>query len=196
MSNILKIAIIGGIGSGKSSVTKYLAQRGFDTLDCDVIAKQVMADYTFEKKVCEQFPEAVNYGRLDRKILGQVVFGNKSKLKLLNTLVHPQVKLCLEQSISQLDKEVVFVEASVFIDSIFEHMFDKVVCVVAEEEIRINRIMKRNSFDRQHCLNIIASQPTQKQLLRVSDYLVTNNGDVNQLHSNINVMLKEFNLVD
>ncbi|MEG1608517.1 MAG: dephospho-CoA kinase [Clostridia bacterium] len=187
----MKFAIIGGMGSGKSSVTQCLAARGKHTYDCDIIARGIMEEDSYIALVDECFPGVVKNGIVDRKLLGNIVFNDKSKLELLNSLIHPLVKSRLKSFAKLCGKNDFFVEVSAYIGSGLEEFFDKVICVVADEEVRIDRAMQHNGYSREHCLSILRSQPSQQQLTDISDFVIYNDKDFEYLYSQIEDVLEQ-----
>ena len=85
----MKIAITGGIGSGKSVVVTLLKESGYAVFSCDEIYKEIILSRKYVQKIEELFPEAVVNGQIDRKKLGEIVFADEEKRKHLNTLSHP-----------------------------------------------------------------------------------------------------------
>ncbi len=174
----MKIAIIGGIGSGKSAAAQIIKEMGYPVYDADKIYKDISEREDYLKLVDATWPGAVKDGKLDRAYLGKIVFSNKQELEKLNAIAHPLVK----QEIDALskDKEVVYIEVPVFVGSILQDYFDKVILVEAEVKFRISRIMKRSGYDKEYVKKIIASQPTDSELEKFADIIVENNKD--QIH--------------
>lgn len=140
------IAISGGIGSGKSMVSKILSALGYWVYDCDSRAKLLMDRDVeiigcIEREVCKA---AVSDGVIDRKILGDFVFSSPEALKKLNSIVHEAVKdeilsLCAY-------REIAFVETAILYASGLDKIVDEVWEVIAPEEIRILRVLHRNPW--------------------------------------------------
>ena len=174
----MKIAIIGGIGSGKSEAAKIIKEMGYSVFDADEIYREISERDDYLKLVNATWPGAVKDGKLDRAYLGKIVFTNKQELEKLNAIAHPLVK----QEIDTLskDKDIIYVEVPVFVGSILQNYFDKVILVEAEIKFRISRIMKRSGYDKEYAKKIIASQPTDSELEKFADIIVENNKD--QIH--------------
>ena len=174
----MKIAIIGGIGSGKSAAAEIIKELGYPVFDADEIYREISEHDDYLKLVDSTWPGAVKDGKLDRAYLGKIVFSNKLELDKLNAIAHPLVK----QEIDELskDKEVVYFEVPVFVGSILENYFDRVILIEAETKFRISRIMKRSGYDKEYAKKIIASQPSDEELEKYADVIVENNKD--QIH--------------
>ena len=174
----MKIAIIGGIGSGKSEAAKIIKDLGYEVFDADAIYKEISEKDDYLKLVESTWPGAVKNGALDRAFLGKIVFSNKQELEKLNAIAHPLVKQRMDEL--SKDKEVVYFEVPVFVGSILENYFDRVILIEAETKFRISRIMKRSGYDKEYAKKIIASQPSDDELEKFADVIVENNKD--QIH--------------
>ena len=174
----MKIAIIGGIGSGKSEAAKIIKDLGYEVFDADAIYKEISEKDDYLKLVESTWPGAVKNGALDRAFLGKIVFSNKQELEKLNVIAHPLVKQRMDEL--SKDKEVVYFEVPVFVGSILENYFDRVILIEAETKFRISRIMKRSGYDKEYAKKIIASQPSDDELEKFADVIVENNKD--QIH--------------
>ena len=141
----LKIAITGGIGSGKSVALKTLAEYGFNTVSCDEIAKTLFDKKCVKEKLQTLFPSAVKDLDLpvDRKKISQEVFNDKEKLKALNAITHP---LIMEEAlaIANAFDGVTFIEVPLLFEGGFANLFDKVIVVVRE-------LNARAGVDYSHC---------------------------------------------
>ena len=171
----MKIAIIGGIGSGKSAAAQIIKEMGYPVYDADEIYREISTRKEYLDKVNATWPGAVKDNALDRAYLGKIVFSDKKELEKLNAIAHPLVKQ--EIDILSKDKEVVYFEVPVFVGSILQDYFDRVILVEAEVKFRISRIMKRSGYDKEYAKKIIASQPTDEELEKYADVIVENNKD-------------------
>lgn len=192
----MKIAVIGGIGSGKSSVIQLLKRCGEETVDCDKISHEIMLERDCVNAVEKAFASVVQDGNIDKKKLGAIVFSDKEKLSLLNGIMHPFVKERLHEAFNEFDGKDIFVEVSAYFGSGLEHdVFDKIICVVADDDIRIARVIQRSGYSLEHCLNIIARQPLQNDMLKVSDFVIENNGDECELEKQVLLTLRSIKSV-
>lgn len=150
------IAISGGIGSGKSVVSRLLRTMGYEVYDCDSEAKTIM-DSSVEMHVAlvESFGEDVltESGEVDRKRLGNIVFSDNAKLKRLNEIVHHAVIEDLKNRIAGYgakpgSKECFFFETAILFESGLDKFADRIWWVDAPRDIRIERVMKRNNLTR------------------------------------------------
>ncbi len=156
------IAITGGIGAGKSVVSKIVRAMGHYVYDCDSEAKKLM-DRSCEIKrrlQCEIDSRVVDgKGVIDRTLLADIVFQDNVKLEVLNSIVHSAVREDVTaRFVSMPEHCVMFVETAILYQSGLDLIVDEVWCVNAPEELRIERVMKRNGCSRENVVARIESQ--------------------------------------
>jgi len=159
------IAIIGGIGSGKSVVSTILRTIGYGVYDCDSRAKVVMDNSREIKEalVAAFGVDAVDPdGVINRPYIAKIVFSDKEALQKLNGIVHPAVEADLRRWISNDTQRIVFVETAILRESGLDCLVDGVWHVTAPEEVRIERVMKRNNLPREAVEARIRSQKTEE----------------------------------
>ena len=171
----MKIAITGGIGSGKSFVCRELQRRGIDVYDCDAAAKRLMrSDVELQQRLRRLVGEDVYSadGTLQKPVLARFLLASEANKLAVNDVVHPAVARDFEQS--SFD----WLESAILFESGFIHRthFDKVVCVTAPEQVRVERVMARNHIDRSRALAWIHAQMPQQDIVSRSDYEIVNDG--------------------
>lgn len=145
------IALSGGIGAGKSVVSRMLRAMGYEVYDCDLNARRIIDSdvaiiESIAREVCE---EAVIEGRIDRRRLAECVFADAEALARLNAITHRAVLDDISAwAESQAGKEIVFVETAILTESGLDRMVDQAWVVTAPAEVRIERVMKRNGMSR------------------------------------------------
>ena len=143
----MTIGITGGIGSGKSTVARELARRGFPVYDCDREAKRIIAE---NREVQQQItdllgPDSFVHGRYNTAYVAKRVFADPSLLTQLNLIVHPAVRADIRQfAASHAAEAFVFIESAILFESGFERLCDRVVYVDAPEDIRLERTIDRD----------------------------------------------------
>lgn len=155
------IAIVGGIGSGKSVVSRIVSVMGYEVYDCDTRAKRLMdsSDDIKGRIRCEIHPGCVADGKIDRKHLAEIVFADEEALRRLNTIVHSAVREDLRCWVEQCgENNTVFVETAILYQSGLDKMVDAVWEIDAPLDLRIERVMARNSVSREEVLARISSQ--------------------------------------
>ena len=171
----MKIAITGGIGSGKSFVCRELQRRGIDVYDCDAAAKRLMhSDVELQQRLRRLVGEDVYSadGTLQKPVLARFLLASEVNKLAVNDVVHPAVARDFEQS--SFD----WLESAILFESGFIHRthFDKVVCVTAPEQVRVERVMARDHIDRSRALAWIHAQMPQQDIVSRSDYEIVNDG--------------------
>lgn len=188
----MKIAITGSIGSGKSAVLKYLRELGFICFSCDEENARLLRDNPkIIAKIIKQFPEVNKNGIIDKQQLANLVFQDGNNLKKLTKIMHPAIKT---EMFSFLDKnKVSFVEVPLLFESQWDQYFDCIISVVIDEELRNERLAKRD----------IAIELTKKRLqfqvdqdykVQHSDFVIYNNKDLIRLKQEVDLILKRLNI--
>lgn len=176
------IAITGGIGSGKSVVSRILDAMGYPVYDCDSRAREIMDNNDAIKQAIADniAPACIKDGEIDRKKLSATVFSSPEKLEILNGIVHGAVRdhLALWHSSEHQADPICFVETAILYQSGLDAMVDEVWDVDAPREVRVERVMKRNGLSRDEVLARIESQdsfiPTS---VHPATKLIDNDGD-------------------
>ncbi|MDH5475615.1 MAG: dephospho-CoA kinase [Cyclobacteriaceae bacterium] len=175
----LKIGITGGIGSGKSVVCKIFNSLGVPVYDADTRAKWVMTnDAVLQVALIKQFGEEVfEKGELNRSYLASIVFKNKEKLKILNKLVHPRVgKDFHDWVVDHANHPYLLKEAALLYESNAYQQLDKIIVVSSPEELRISRVLARDSQrSKEEIQGIIEKQMPDEKKIALADYVIINN---------------------
>ena len=172
--------ITGPTGAGKSTVSDIFRELGVYVADADLVSRQV----TKKGSAClyeiqNAFGDCVittDY-ELDRKALAQIVFQDKTKLKILNSITHKYIKKQLENDIEKSHSAIAAVDGAVIIDSPVMDMCKCLVVVTARRDIRINRIIARDNIDIAMANKRINSQMSDAQYMQYADFVIENNGD-------------------
>ncbi|MGN0789733.1 MAG: dephospho-CoA kinase [Christensenellales bacterium] len=183
----MKIAIIGNIGSGKSTVARYIASKGKVVLDCDVIAKEVMSERAIKMKIADALGVSERVVE-DKEALSDAIFKDDDKRNALNAIVHGAVKERIEKY--ACDYDTIFVEVSVYAGSVLEGFFDKVIGVTCDESIRIERVMARSGYSLEKTKSIIAAQPSDETIRRLSDWIIVNQTSEEEVYGKIDELLE------
>lgn len=167
----MKIAITGGIGSGKSFVSNLLRVRGIDVFDCDSAAKMLMrSSEELKANLKEAIGEEAYFedGRLNKAYISRFLLASEHNSSIINGIVHPAVAKAFEESGKQ------WMECAILFESGFDKLVDKVVCVVSPLETRINRVMLRDNIEREQALEWISKQMPQEEIIMKSDSCIYN----------------------
>lgn len=156
------VAVSGGIGSGKSVVSRIIAAMGYEVYDCDSRAKALMdADARIKRRIADEIDAACIVGdAIDRRRLSSCVFSDHLKLERLNAIVHAAVRddIAVRVARGHCPGNLLFVETAILYQSGLDLMASKVIEVTAPVEIRVGRVMKRNSMSRAEVMARIESQ--------------------------------------
>ena len=180
MNRIVKLAITGGIGSGKSVVSRMMNVLGVPVYDCDVNAKRLMTeDEHIVSELKRMFGEECyeDDGTLNRQYIAARIFTDKENIERVNALVHPAVKRDFEQWTTRQNANVVAVETAILYESGMMDSVNKVLVVWAEKETAIKRTMLRSGMNRGQVESRMNNQLGVDDLLLMSDYSLYNDGD-------------------
>lgn len=175
---VLKVAITGGIGAGKSFVCSIFKTMGIPVYDSDKKAKKIMRK---NKEVVSQIKEIFGNsiydeeGYLKNKEVADQIFHDTRKLKAINGVVHPAVRThFLKWAHKRNDVPFVLNEAALFVENGTYKDFDKLISVVSPLELRLERVIKRDNLSKIDILARMANQSTDEQKIKVSDYVIYN----------------------
>ena len=189
---MIKVALTGGIASGKSTVLKMFKELGAKVLDCDRIAKALTrkGNRGYKRIVKEFGPEILDEeGRINRKKLAHIVFFDEEKRKKLNSLLHPLVYERLEERMRRMKEDVVIVDVPLLVESGGENLFDKVVVVYSELFVQLNRLIIRG-ISEEEALARIRSQASWEERLRVADFVVRGDVDIEETKKEVEKIWK------
>ena len=193
------IGLTGGIGTGKSTVSAYLARLGYPIIDADRISHHVTAPGSpLLPRIEEAFGPSVmtEEGNLDRAAMAALVFAEPEKKALLESIVTAEVKRIMEERKRQLaeqgQKGLVFFDIPLLFEYGCEGLCDAVWTVSAEEEVRIRRVMARDGAKREQVQARIASQMPQEEKEALADEVIDNSGDLASLYDQIDRVLERY----
>ena len=175
-----KIAITGGIGSGKSVVSRLLGMMGVPVYDCDTRAKHLMnTSPTLQAALTEAVDTQVYGpdGRINRPHLANFMFGHPERVALINSIVHPTVRADFHEWALRAEVPIVAVETAILYESGMDADVDATVLVHAPLEVRLQRAMKRDRADEQAIRRRMASQMPDEELLRRATHIIHNDGN-------------------
>lgn len=175
------IGVTGNIACGKSLVLDTLAKLGAETIDADRVAHEVMAPGTpTAERVIAAFGEEIRGpdGGINRRALGAIVFRDPDKLALLDSLAHPPTVAAIRERVAASTAAVVAIDAIKLFEAGVAEDCDEVWVVTCTPEQQVERLMRRNGFDREEALRRIQAQPPQEEKVRRADRVIDNSGTV------------------
>lgn len=170
------IGLTGGIGSGKTTVARYMASQGIPVYIADEEAKRVMNTPEVLSLVAKTFGVSVlENGIINRQKLAQLVFNAPEKLEQLNNIIHPKVKQDFENWVQKHHNHpFVIKEAAILFESGSYQFCDKIITVTAPENVRIQRVMQRDGITEDQVLARIQNQWKEEKKIALSDYVIQN----------------------
>ena len=171
---MIKVAITGGIGTGKTTISSMFSDKGIPVFNSDEIAKEIMnTDSLLKNEIVTAFGDkAYDKNKLNKEYLSDVIFNNETLLKKINSIVHPYVAEEFNSWIQEQDSKYIIYESAIIFENQAEDFFDKIICVTASEEEVISRIMKRNDFSVDKIKSIINKQLPNDAKVQKSDYVI------------------------
>ena len=190
------LGLTGGIASGKSTVSAYLAQNGALIIDADLIARQVVAKKSSGlKQIVAKFGGEIltASGELDRKKLGKLVFSNKELLKNLTDITGPLIRAEILREIEAAKKaqvKLVVLDIPLLFETGYQTLCDKVMVVTIPSELQLERVMKRDNLSAAEARKRIANQLPASKRNELADVLIDNSKSVAETYQQVLKWLK------
>ncbi|KNE83596.1 MULTISPECIES: dephospho-CoA kinase [Streptomyces] len=192
---MLKVGLTGGIGAGKSEVSRLLASYGAVIVDADKIAREVVEPGTpgLAAVVAEFGPEILTEdGALDRPRLGGIVFADPERLKALNAIVHPLVGARSAELESAAGEDAVVVhDVPLLAENGLAPLYDLVVVVDAAPETQLDRLVRRRGMSEEEARSRMAAQAGREQRKAVADLVIDNDGPIEALAPQVRAVWEE-----
>lgn len=177
MKKVKKIALTGGIGSGKTTALNVLKENGYAVFSCDEISHEISNRRSVKLKMKELFPTAFTgkiFIKADRKKIAEEVFNDKIKLEKLNELLHPLIIEELLKKASRCGKKVAFIEVPVLFESGYQSFFDDVIVISRDLKDRIDSVKIRSKMTEEEILARMNNQANYEEM-DLSKYIVVQN---------------------
>lgn len=178
------IGLTGGIGSGKTTVAKFIEEFGFPVYYSDDRAKTIVNDNDSLKAKIKALLGNNAYnenGLYDRKFVSEKVFNNNDLLQQLNQIIHPAVRTDFEEWVKKQTKYLVFKETALLFELKLNLQCYRSVLVTAEDNIRIKRVMDRDGKTYREVESIMGKQMPEKEKIKLADYVIYNNTNLDDL---------------
>ena len=173
---MLKIGLTGGIGSGKTMVSKIFAEKGYKIFNSDEIAKMIIKnDYSVKNSIINFFGTNSYIGDdLNSRYISEIIYSDKVKLNYLNSLVHPMVFHQFEKFLKSNLNSKILVESAILFESNFYRMLDDNILLISPKADRISRIIKRDNINRSEIEKIMSVQWPDKKKISLATYVIEN----------------------
>lgn len=193
------IGITGGIGSGKSTVSQFIEELGFPVYDSDFWAKELVnIDENLKSRIIELLGEESYHenGKYNRKFVAEKVFDHQELLLKLNQIIHPAVKIHFENWVNAQNAEFVFKETALLFELKLNESCYQSILVTADENIRIKRVMNRDGRTYREVKEIIDKQMPEVDKVKLADFVIQNNTDLESLKEFTHQVLDELQRMD
>lgn len=192
MNKKITIGITGSIGSGKSEFTKIAENSGFPVLRADDISNEFLANNPeVKKQVIKKFGKESYYNNIpNKKYLAEIVFNNPEKLRELEQILHPLVIKEIENKKKEIFRKhnILFVESALIYEADLENLFDFIVLITADREVRLKRKLSKGITEEDFIKREMNQIPDEEKRKR-ADFIFQNNTTIQELHSKFNLLL-------
>ncbi len=195
---MLNVGLTGGIATGKSTVVRMLVKKGARVIDHDALVHALQEPgRPVWNRIVEAFGRDIldAAGRIDRKKLGALVFGNESRRRALEGIVHPAVLEEAQRERERIGKEdaraIVLSDIPLLLEVGMQGLFDLILLIYAPPEVQIARVMKRNSMTRDEAAARLGAQMPIDEKLKRADVVIRNDGTMKELHQRVDEVWEE-----
>ena len=187
---MIKIGITGGIGSGKTLISSVIEHIGYPVFYSDIEAKIILEkDQKVKSDMVELFGEDIYIlNKLNRQLLSNLLFSNKSLIEKVNSIVHPIVRLKFDEWSKSKKSPIVFNEAAILFETEAYKKFDASILVIAPQEVRLGRVMLRDGLSKEQIISRINNQWLDEDKINLATYVISNDGSEPILYEIENVI--------
>lgn len=182
------VGLTGTTGAGKGKVKEFFVNNGYVCVDADLLAREIMDNQVVLSCLSVAFGnDVVENGELNRKLLAQRAFESKEKTALLNSITHPFISELFVEKIKGLvleNKDNIIFDAPQLFESKLDVFCDVIVSVIADEDLRIKRIVQRDNISEEQAKSRVSVQFKDEFFVKNSDYVIENNKDIETLKTN------------
>ncbi len=181
----LKIAITGGIGTGKSVIAGLFKDQGYTVISADDVAKEILAnDLSVREQIIREFgSESFKEGKPDFKYLAEKVFAIPENVKKINGIIHPptiqKINVLMNDALEK--NNLVFVEAALIFEANMEDLFDYIILVTSDKEKQIERVKERNKLSESEIVKRMENQFPENIKRAKADFIIENNSSLEEL---------------
>lgn len=194
------IGLTGGIGSGKSTIARRLAEHGAVIIDADQIAREVVEPGTpaLAAIIAHFGMSVINPdGSLNRSALGEIVFASSNELAVLNSIVHPAIHRRTTELFAEADAEqVVVYDVPLLVEARRDYPFDAIVVASAPEHVRAERLMEHRGMLESEALSRIQSQAPEEDRLKIANHVIDTSGDINHTYAQVDALWNQLANID
>ncbi|MED4401170.1 dephospho-CoA kinase [Metabacillus fastidiosus] len=194
----LIIGLTGGIASGKSTVSNMFKEKNITVVDADQIARDVVEiGKTAYKEIVQHFGKEIlnNDETINRAKLGSIIFQSEEERKILNNIVHPEVRkeMMSQTEIAKENKEeIVVLDIPLLYESNLTHLVHKTLLVYVDENVQVKRLMERNNYTYEEAKMRMEAQLSLEDKLKLVDHVINNNGTIGETEEQLNKLINEW----
>ncbi len=200
-SNILKIGLTGGIGCGKSTISMIFRENSIPVIDADEISRKVLLNHPdilleIRKSFGDEYFD--ENGEFLRRKMGNLIFSDKSRKVQYENIIMPHIFHDILSEIKKYNdvgEEICIIDAPTLIENKLHTYMDKIVVVIASEEIQIERVMRRDNFSREEAIIRINNQMSTKEKCKFADFIIDNSGNLQETRIKVMKVISKLKLI-
>lgn len=189
---MIKVALVGNIASGKSTVEEIFQQFDYLVLDTDRVCHKLLENNSEIIEAFSSYDILDGNQNISREKLGKIVFSNPTLKTKLESILHPQIR---KEIINFFDEnksqKIVFVAIPLLFEANMQDLFDKILFVYTNDEIRLERLIARNKYTKEYAQIRLNSQLSQDEKVKKSDYVIYNNSTKKELKKEVIKVLEQ-----
>ncbi|MDR1199950.1 MAG: dephospho-CoA kinase [Prevotellaceae bacterium] len=195
---MLKIGLTGGIGSGKTTVSKIFKAIGIPVFCADCEAKKAYSDSKVREQIINILGKQIYISdtNIDRQLLASKIFGDRQLLEKVNGIIHPAVKRYFEEWLAEQKSPYIIHEAAILLESGFDRFMDKIIVVNAPQDLRMKRVMDRDMQSRRQIIKRMENQMSGEERNLHADFMINNDSDTPLLPQILKIHEKITELTD
>jgi non-canonical purine NTP pyrophosphatase (RdgB/HAM1 family)/dephospho-CoA kinase len=189
------IGLTGNIGCGKTTVAREFEDLGVKVIEADRIGHQLLEKEKIKKRVVNIFTESVlnGKGNISRKKLRNLVFKDKKKLKLLNSILHPLMVKEIKKKIRMSQSNLIIVDAAVLLEAGWDSLVDKILVVTTSYHTQLKRIKDQSDFSPVEIKGIMEAQFPQSEKIKRADFVIENEGSIDKTRQQVRKLWEKLN---
>ena len=181
------VGLTGGIGSGKSAAAKFFIELGIDVIDADEVSKNILLENKKAKKdfITEFGSRYIKNNKIDRELLRKEIFKDKTKKKILESIIHPAVRDEISKFIINSDSIYKIVMVPLIVETNSVEFYDKIIVIDCETKLQLERASNRDNQSKENIADIMQNQASRKERLEIADFVILNNSDLENLRGSV-----------